>query len=64
MIDETLALFKGELTLDDILNKLPKKRLYELREARINRLIEEQKQMENEEKERERAAARNQIMRP
>ena len=45
-----LALFKGELTLEDILENIPKKRLIVLRDVRIDRLTKEQKMMEEQQK--------------
>jgi len=45
-----LALFKGELTLEDILENIPKKRLIVLRDVRIDRLTREQKMMEEQQK--------------
>lgn len=59
-----LTLFKGELTLDDILHGLPKKRLMELRETRIRILQEEREEMARLEKEREREATRKAIVAP
>ena len=50
-IDETLALFKGELSLHEILDELPKKRLIELRDIRLKRLLDEQKDLEKQQKE-------------
>ena len=41
---------------------MPKKSLLELKEARVNRMIEEQKNMERERKEQERQALHNQIL--
>lgn len=41
-------MFKGELCLDDILNKLPKKRLLDLRDARVKRIVDEKKAMDAE----------------
>lgn len=41
---------------------MPKRRLIELREARVNRLIEESKNMKEQAKEQEREQARNMIL--
>ena len=57
-----LTLFKGELTLEDILYNLPKKRLLELREARKKALEEEQKELDRMTSERERANIKNRIL--
>ena len=61
-LDETLALFKGELSLNEILYELPKKRLLELREARIKRLTEEQNSLKEQQKKQERQAIQDQIL--
>lgn len=59
-----LSLFKGELTLTDIMWNLPKKRLYELREARRKALKEEQEELEKMQNEQQRTSIRNQILSP
>lgn len=59
-----LSLFKGELTLEDIMWHLPKKRLYELREARRKALKEEQDELERMQNERDRSNIRNKILSP
>lgn len=59
-----LSLFKGELTLEDIMWHLPKKRLYELREARRKALKEEQDELERMQNERSRSNIRNTILSP
>ena len=46
-IDTTLALFKGELSLQDIVD-MPFKKLVSLREARVKRLLDEAKQSQKE----------------
>jgi len=61
-IDEMLALFKGELSLDDILYGMPKKRLFELRDIRYNRLVDEVKSQERMMAENERQNIRNSIL--
>ena len=61
-LDECLTLFKGELSLEDILHNLPTKRLIELRDARVNRLVEEQKQMMKEQNEMQRKALHDEIL--
>ena len=55
-------MFKGELTLEDIMWHLPKKRLYELRDARKKALIEEQKELDAMRKEQDRANIRQTIL--
>lgn len=41
---------------------MPKKRLLELRDARVERLLEEQKSLEQQQKEQERQMIHDQIM--
>lgn len=41
---------------------MPKKTLMELKETRVNRMIEEQQNLERERKEQERQALQNQIL--
>ena len=55
-------MFKGELSLDDIMWKLPKKRLYELMETRKQVLIKEQEELERLRGEEQRASIRNSIL--
>lgn len=57
-----LTLFKGELTLQELLWGLPRKRLLELRTVRRDQLIAEQKEMDRITRERESNNIRNQIM--
>lgn len=57
-------MFKGELTLEDIMWHLPKKRLYELRDARRKALKEEQDELERMQNERDRSNIRNKILSP
>ena len=59
-----LSLFKGELTLEDIMWHLPKKRLYELREMRKEALREEQEELERMQSERNRSNIRSKILSP
>ena len=59
-----LSMFKGELTLEDIMWHLPKKRLYELRDARRKALKEEQDELERMQNERDRENIRNKILSP
>lgn len=59
-----LSLFKGELTLEDIMWHLPKKRLFELREMRKQALREEQEEIERMQKDRQRSNIRNTILSP
>ena len=51
------------MTLEDILYRLPKKRLLELRDARVNRLIDETKAAEIKQKEEEAKMIRGNILR-
>ena len=62
MINDFLGLFKGELSLDDILWNLPKKRLFELRDSRVEQLKEEQEANDNAMKRMESESIRNQIL--
>lgn len=50
--------------MHEILYELPKKRLIELRDIRLKRLLDEQKDLEKQQKEHEREMARAQIMQP
>ena len=59
-----LALFKGELALNDILWGLPYKRLYELKESRERKLIKENKELERLAQEKQSNNIRNEILRP
>jgi hypothetical protein len=59
-----MVLFKGELTYNDIMYGMPKKRLFDLRLARINRLISEHEEMEKQRKAEESKQIRENIMRP
>lgn len=57
-----LLLFKGQLSLQDILWGLPYKRLYELKDSREARLLEEQKELDNMKVEQERKNIRKTIL--
>jgi hypothetical protein len=57
-----LGLFKSELSINDILWGLPKKRLFELRDARIQQLKDEQEANEKAMKDAERKNIRDQIL--
>ena len=57
-----LSMFKGELTLQDIMWNLPKKRLYELRESRKQALIEEQQELDKIKADQNRMNIRNTIL--
>lgn len=57
-----LLLFKGQLSLQDILWGLPYKRLYELKDRREARLLEEQKELDNMKVEQERKNIRKTIL--
>lgn len=50
------------MTLHEMLYMLPKHRLLELRDTRVNRLIQEQKSLEKAQKESQREATRQQIL--
>ena len=58
-----MGLFKGELTLHDILWGMPKKRLFELRDARIEQIKAEQKANDDALAEAERQQIRDTILR-
>lgn len=55
-------MFKGELTLHDVMWGLPKKRLYELRDVRRKKLLEEQKEMDRITAAQQSESIRNQIL--
>ena len=57
-----LSMFKGELTLQDIMWNLPKKRLYELKESRKQALIEEQQELDKIKADQNRMNIRNTIL--
>lgn len=59
-----LTLFRGQLSLHEILWGLPYKRLYELKESRERKLIEENKDLERIAQEKQSNAIRNEILRP
>jgi hypothetical protein len=59
-----LGLFKGELSLNDILWGLPKKRLFELRDARVEQLKAEQEANDEAMKSMEQESIRNRILAP
>ena len=58
-----MGLFKSELTLQDILWNIPKKRLFEIRDARIEQLKAEQKANDDALAEAERQQIRDTILR-
>jgi hypothetical protein len=58
-----LAVFKGELSYEEIMHKIPKKRLQELYKARVDRLIEERKELEKSQKKQESDMFKDQFMR-
>jgi len=62
-LDELLALFKGELSYTEIMG-MPKKRLYELRDVRYKRLVDELKSQEKQYKDMERDNIRKEILSP
>ena len=55
-------LFKGQLSLHDIMWGLPYKRLYELKDERQNRLLEEQEEIDKMAEEQKRAETRSRIL--
>jgi hypothetical protein len=57
-----LLLFKGQLSLHDIMWGMPYKRLFELKDERQNRLLEEQKELDNMYKEQRNEEVRNSIL--
>ena len=57
-----LALFKGELSYNDIMYGMVYKYLIELRSARIQRLVDEQRTEEERRAAREKEKIRNRIM--
>ena len=59
-----MALFKGELTIDDILWKLPYKQMQELINSRQERLMKEEKMLDEARANQEREDARNSILLP
>ena len=59
-----LTLFKGELTLNDILHGLPKKRLIELRDSKLQALKAEHDEMERIREKESREQARRAILAP
>ena len=59
-----LTLFKGELTLNDILHGLPKKRLIELRDSKLRALKEEHDEMDKLREKESREQARRAILAP
>ena len=63
-LNDTLALFKGQLSLHEIMWELPMKRLLELREARKEDLIAEQKELEKMNNEKRSNDIRNSILAP
>jgi hypothetical protein len=57
-----LGIFKSELSINDILWGLPKKRLFELRDARIDQLKAEQEANDKAMKDAERKSIRDKIL--
>jgi hypothetical protein len=57
-----LAVFKGELSYDEIMTKIPKKRLQELYKARVDRLTKERQEIEKSQKQQESAMLQQQIL--
>ena len=63
-LNDTLSLFKGQLSLHDIMYGLPMKRLLELRETRKEELIEQQKELEKMQSEKQSNDIRQSILAP
>ena len=61
MIDELLAMFKGQLSFTDVVD-MPYKKLVSLRDARVKRLMDEAKDMQKEQNEMRSQNIRNQIL--
>lgn len=57
-----LLLFKGQLSLEDIMT-FPYKRLCELKESREHRMLEEQEEIEKMQQEQSRQQIRDDILR-
>ena len=55
-------MFKGELSYEEMTRGMVFKELVELRNTRVEQLLEEQKRQEDARREHEREAARNKIM--
>ena len=59
-----LTLFKGQLSINDIMYRLPYKELIEMKHIREERLIKEQKELEQMEQAQEHEEIRNRILQP
>ena len=57
-----LALFKGELSYTDITRNMVYKTMMSLRDARVEQLTNQRKEMEKEKEEAERAKIRNTLL--
>ena len=57
-----LALFKGELSYNDITRNMVYKTMMSLRDARVEQLTNQRKEMEKEKEEAERAKIRNTLL--
>jgi hypothetical protein len=55
-------LFKGELSIEDIMDGMPKKRLLALRDARVERLQQEERALKQEQELQQKQAIRDTIM--
>lgn len=68
MIDESLEIFKGQISYDALFKDMPYKDMIGLRDSRVKRLIKEREEqeakMKQDEAEQKRAMARQQIMHP
>lgn len=59
-----LTLFKGQLSINDIMYRLPYKELIEIKNIREERLIKEHKELEQMEQAQEHEEIRNRILQP
>lgn len=57
-----LALFKGELSYEDITRRMTYKHMMSLRDARVEQLMNEKKDLEKERQEAERMKIRNTLL--
>ena len=55
-------MFKGELSIEDIMDRMPKKRLLALRDARVERLQQEERALKQEQELQQKQAIRDTIM--
>ena len=57
-------MFKGELSYNDIMYGMPRKRLLELRKARVQRLIQESESVKKQQEAMNREMIQQRIMNP